>query len=104
MTYAKERMLVTYQNGLNLGRTSIKDDPLRAQMESPLDKEVDADIDRLSSSGADILAHRVALWMFAKHDDVGPTNNHAERELHPFKYLSGVGLRLTYCHNATLGL
>ena len=58
--------------------------PVRAQLEALLEKAVDADIDRMSGSCADILAHRPALWAFLEHEDVEPTNNHAERELRAF--------------------
>src|SRR5690606_40011457 len=42
------------------------------------------DIESLSGSCADILAHKEALWTFVERDDVEPTNNHAERELRAF--------------------
>ena len=35
-------------------------------------------------SCADILEHKQALWTFVTHDDVEPTNNHAEREIRAF--------------------
>ena len=57
---------------------------VRAQMELLLQRAVAADIDRLSGSCADMLAHKEALWTFLEHDDVEPTNNHAERELRAF--------------------
>ncbi len=58
--------------------------PVRAQIEDLLARAVAADIDRLSGSCANILAHKLALWTFVDHDDVEPTNNHAERELRAF--------------------
>jgi transposase len=58
--------------------------PLRAQVEALLEKAVAMRIDGLSGSCADILAHKAALWTFLDHDDVQPTNNHAERELRAF--------------------
>lgn len=38
----------------------------------------------MSGSCTDILAHRDALWTFASHEGVEPTNNHAELELRDF--------------------
>ena len=58
--------------------------PVRAQVESLLVRAVASNIDRLSGSCADILAHKPALWTFVDHEDVEPTNNHAERELRAF--------------------
>jgi len=57
---------------------------LGERFEATLQRAVDADIARLSGSCADILAHKEALWTFAKRDDVEPTNNHAEREIRAF--------------------
>jgi transposase len=51
--------------------------PVRAQVEILLARAVAANIDRLSGSCADILAHKNALWTFVDHDGVEPTNNHA---------------------------
>jgi transposase len=74
-----------YQDG-RLDRRTLRAwmTPVRAQMEALLAKAVAAKIDRLSGSCADILAHQHALWTFLEHDDVEPTNNHAERELRAF--------------------
>lgn len=58
--------------------------PVRVQVEDLLARAVAANIDRLSGSCANILAHKLALWTFVDHDDVEPTNNHAERELRAF--------------------
>ncbi len=58
--------------------------PVQRQFEALLEHAVMADIDRLSGSCADILAHRQALWTFTTEDGVEPTNNHAERELRAF--------------------
>lgn len=58
--------------------------PVRDQMEALLQRAVAADIPRLSGSCADILAHRLALWTFIDHDEVEPTNNHAEQQLRAF--------------------
>jgi transposase len=58
--------------------------PLREQFEILLDRAVALNIDRLSGSCADILAHKQALWTFAFCDGVEPTNNHSERELRAF--------------------
>jgi transposase len=58
--------------------------PLRKQFEALLQRIVDAQLEEISGSCADILAHRAALWNFVEHDGVEPTNNHAERELRAF--------------------
>jgi transposase len=58
--------------------------PVRAQVEALLVRAAASNIDRLSGSCADILAHKAALWTFVDHDGVEPTNNHAERELRAF--------------------
>jgi transposase len=58
--------------------------PVRAQVEDLLARAVASNIDGLSGSCADILAHKLALWTFVDRDDVEPTNNHAERELRAF--------------------
>jgi len=58
--------------------------PLQTQVEAVLARAVAADIERLSGSCANILVHKQALWTFVTHDDVEPTNNHAERELRAF--------------------
>jgi transposase len=57
---------------------------LREQVQATLERAVDADIERMSGSCADILAHKDALWTFVERDDVEPTNNHAEREIRAF--------------------
>lgn len=58
--------------------------PVREQFEATLARAVDAGIERLSGSCADVLEHKQALWTFVERDDVPPTNNHAERELRAF--------------------
>lgn len=58
--------------------------PVRKQFEAALERAVAAKIKGVSGSCADILAHAAALWTFVDHDDVEPTNNHAERELRGF--------------------
>lgn len=58
--------------------------PVCAQVEALLVRAAASNIDRLSGSCADILAHKAALWTFVVHDGVEPTNNHAERELRAF--------------------
>jgi transposase len=57
---------------------------LRPQVEAVLARGVAAGIDGVSGSCADILEHKQALWTFVAHDDVEPTNNHAEREIRAF--------------------
>lgn len=59
-------------------------EPVRVQVEALLDKAAKAEIDRLSGSCADILAHQAALWTFVDQHGVEPTNNHAEREIRAF--------------------
>ena len=57
---------------------------MQSQLECCLEHAVDAEIEHLSGSCADILSHRAALWTFVHREDVEPTNNHAERELRRF--------------------
>ena len=58
--------------------------PVQRDIERLLERGEKADIERLSGSCADILAHRDALWTFVTHEGVEPTNNHAELELRDF--------------------
>ena len=58
--------------------------PVQRDIERALERGAAADIERLSGSCADILAHREALWTFVEHDGVEPTNNHGELELRDF--------------------
>jgi len=58
--------------------------PVRTLVENSLKRAVAADIENLSGSCADMLAHQAALWTFVERDGVEPTNNHAERELRAF--------------------
>jgi transposase len=58
--------------------------PVRQQFEQLLERAVAADIEEMSGSCDDMLAHRAALWTFVDHEGVEPTNNHAERELRAF--------------------
>jgi transposase len=58
--------------------------PVRQQVESCLERAVDAGIDHVSGSCADILAHRQALWTFITSDGVVPPKNLAEQELRAF--------------------
>lgn len=58
--------------------------PVRKQVETLLAQAVAADVARMSGSCADVLEHQAALWTFVDHDDVEPTNNHAEREIRAF--------------------
>jgi len=57
---------------------------LGPKVEAALARAAAAGIDGLSGSCADILEHRQALWTFVSHEDVEPTNNHAEREIRAF--------------------
>ena len=74
-----------YQDG-TLDRRTFRAwmQPVRARVEALLERAVAANIPWMSGSCADILAHRAALWTFVDHDQVEPTNNHAERELRAF--------------------
>jgi transposase len=69
-----------------LSRTGLRAQmaPLRKQVQSALQRAVAANIDAVSGSCADILEHQAALWTFVDHENVEPTNNHAERELRAF--------------------
>ena len=69
-----------------ISRTRFRElmEPVRAGFEAALERAVAADIERMSGSCADMLAHRLALWTFVEVDGVEPTNNHAERELRAF--------------------
>jgi transposase len=58
--------------------------PVQRDIERALQRGAVANIDRMSGSCADILAHRDALWTFVTQQDVEPTNNHAELELRDF--------------------
>jgi transposase len=58
--------------------------PIQRDVERALERGAAADIDRLSGSCTDILAHREALWTFVEHDSVEPTSNHGELELRDF--------------------
>ena len=58
--------------------------PLQRDIERLLERGAAADIERLSGSCADILAHREALWTFVTHEGVEPTNNHGELQLRDF--------------------
>jgi transposase len=58
--------------------------PVREQFEALLERAVALEIEGVSGSCADMLAHREALWTFVDRDGVEPTNNHAERELRAF--------------------
>jgi transposase len=58
--------------------------PVQQHFAGALERAVAANIEGLSGSCANILAHADALWTFVTHDGVEPTNNHAERELRSF--------------------
>jgi transposase len=58
--------------------------PVRRDIERLLERGERSDIERLSGSCTDILAHRDALWTFVTHEGVEPTNNHGELELRDF--------------------
>ncbi|MEM7674623.1 MAG: IS66 family transposase [Myxococcota bacterium] len=58
--------------------------PVRRHFERTLEAAAKADLERLSGSCADILAHSEALWTFVTNEGVDPTNNEAERALRSF--------------------
>lgn len=58
--------------------------PLQRSVEQLLARAEKANVDGVSGSCADILAHREALWTFVWRAGVEPTNNHAELELRDF--------------------
>ena len=55
--------------------------PVQRYFERMLEDAGKSNIERLSGSCADMLAHREALWTFLTQEGVEPTNNHAERAL-----------------------
>lgn len=58
--------------------------PVMRDIERALERGAAANIERLSGSCTDILAHRDALWTFVEHDGLEPTNNHGELQLRDF--------------------
>ena len=58
--------------------------PLQRNVEQLLERGKKSASEGMSGSCTDILAHRDALWTFASHEGVEPTNNHAELELRDF--------------------
>jgi transposase len=82
-------LLFDYRHDYKAGKLSRETfvawmSPLRQQVEATLERAVASDIAGVSGSCADILEHRAALWTFVEHDDVTPTNNHAELEIRGF--------------------
>lgn len=70
----------------NIGRQALRRrvDKLSLYFEAWLEAGVRLGVRGFSGSCKDILAHREALWTFARHRGVEPTNNHAERELRTY--------------------
>jgi transposase len=71
------------------GTTSRKElrrrvDKLSQYFEAWLEAGVRLDVRGFSGSCENLLAHREALWTFARQPGVEPTNNHAERELRAY--------------------
>jgi transposase len=58
--------------------------PVQRTVEQLLERGERSDIQGVSGSCADILAHRDALWTFVTREGVEPTNNHGELELRDF--------------------
>jgi transposase len=54
---------------------------VRALMEQLLEEGADLRVKGFQGACRNILGHRDALWRFVGDSNVGPTNNHAEREL-----------------------
>jgi len=82
-------LLFEYWNGFKQGHLTRQElqfwmSPIQRDIERVLERGAKADIERLSGSCADILAHREALWTFVEHDGIEPTNNHGELELRDF--------------------
>jgi transposase len=82
-------LLFEYWHGFKSGELTRQElrlwmRPIQRDIERVLERGAAADIDRMSGSCADILAHREALWTFVEHDGVEPTNNHGELELRDF--------------------
>lgn len=83
------QLLFEYWHELKAGRLDATQfrawmAPVQENFEQCLQRAVDAAIDGVSGSCADILAHRDALWTFVSHSGVPPTNNHGEQELRGF--------------------
>jgi transposase len=57
--------------------------PLKLQLRSVLERGVALDMEKVSIFCENLLALEPALWNFAKHESLEPTNNHAERVLRP---------------------
>jgi len=82
-------LMFEYWHGFKDGRLSREEllfwmRPVQRDIERLLLRGAQADINEVSGSCADILAHRDALWTFVSHDGVEPTNNHAELQLRDF--------------------
>ena len=74
-----------YRDGaLTRGELATWLQPVRRHFERTLEAAAKADLDRLSGSCVDILAHSEALWTFVTNEGVEPTNNEAERALRSF--------------------
>jgi transposase len=83
------RLIFEYWHGYKDGHLTRQEllfwmRPLQRAFEHLLARGQKADVDGVSGSCTDILAHREALWTFLFHDGVEPTNNHAELELRDF--------------------
>lgn len=57
--------------------------PLKSEFRSVLERGVELHMEKVSVFCENLLGLEPALWNFAKHDDLEPTNNHAERVLRP---------------------
>lgn len=57
--------------------------PLKSEFRSVLERGVELRMEKVSVFCENLLGLEPALWNFAKHDDLEPTNNHAERVLRP---------------------
>jgi transposase len=82
-------LLFEYWHGFKQGHLTRQElqfwmRPVQRDIERTLERGAAADIERMSGSCVDILAHREALWTFVEHDGLEPTNNHAELELRDF--------------------
>ena len=57
--------------------------PLKSELRCVLERGSALDLAKVSTFCENLLALEPALWNFAKHENLEPTNNHAERVLRP---------------------
>lgn len=79
-------IIFNYWHGFKSGKITREKlkrrfEPVRRLFEILLERGKAANIDKVSGSCANMLAHGEALWRFVDLEDVEPTNNEAERAL-----------------------